>query len=282
MSFFRQFPKLSYGFTDERISQTITDYFRFVQSDFNLVDDISVYQTYQIKEGERPDVVSLELYGTPDYYWTFFLCNERLKNGMKSWPLSSQQFELYIENEYEGYAITTRPTLVWNGDRSEVIEYRDSLSGKFILGETVIGSLSGATGTVFKRDAQLSQLIVRQVNGNFRGDGADYIEQVSGQSDTVTTHIVYPWRDAPHHFVKSDGTISYNARYIDEDGSRDTNIPAVPGLVPNPTDVVNSALTPVSNYEYELDLNDSRANIRVIRPSQIYSFAQRFNTLLNA
>ena len=50
----------------------------------------------------------------------------------------------------------------------------------------------------------------------------------------------------------------------------------------NPTDVTDPNLTAVSNYAYELDLNEKRANIRVVRAEEIYRFAQRFKQLLNA
>ena len=118
MPFFRQFPKTVYDFQNAGIGTNITDLFRFVQSDLARVDDITVYEYYQIKDGDRPDIVSNELYGTPEYYWTFFLCNEHLKNGLEQWPMSQQEFDDYMDAEYEGTAIITHPYVQWTG-RSE-------------------------------------------------------------------------------------------------------------------------------------------------------------------
>ena len=278
MPFFRQFPKTTYDFLNSGIDTQITDIFRFVQADIQLTDDTSTYQYYQIRDGDRPDVVSTLLYGTPEYYWTFFLCNDTLKTGLTSWPMSQLQFDEYIATEYDGTAIITRPTLVWDAHHTQVTEYRDSLAGRFLIGETITGGTSGATGTLFSKDAQLSQMILRQVNGNFLApeqlygfqseDIVSTFENVTGQTPSVLL-----WRDAPHHYVKADGTISYDALYIDEQNT-------FLGL-DNPPDVVNNNLTAVSNYDYELTLNEQRSSIRVIRPDLIYTWAQTFKDLVN-
>lgn len=269
MSFFRQFPKAQYDFNDTGINTTITNIFRYVQADLAKIDDIVAYEYYRINDGDRPDVVSNLLYGTPDYYWTFFLCNEHLKKGMKEWPLSQVEFDSFIDEEYSGTALITNPFVEWNNDFTSVNNYRDSLAGRFTIGDTITGSSSGATGLLYKKDSQLSQLIVRNVNGTFRK------EQVIGTDDQDSVYVnkAMPWRDAPHHYLNGAGTISYNSLYINEQQ------PALGSS--NPAGVSDTDLTAVSNYNYELSLNDERANIRIVRPSHIYEFAQKVRTLLN-
>ncbi len=98
------------------------DYFDTVEydfsgkGDFNTVIDITKniiikdkstsvrYLKYSIKDGERPDTVSLNLYNDPQYYWLFFLYNNSLRNGIEGWPLSNSQFDRMIESEYDGYS----------------------------------------------------------------------------------------------------------------------------------------------------------------------------------
>ena len=289
MSFFRQFPKTTYDFQNIGYDTNITDIFRFAQADFQVTDDVASYEYYQIKDGDRPDVVSQLLYDTPDYYWTFFLCNEHLKNGTTQWPLSSIQFEQYMEEEYSGTCIITRPTIVRNTD-GIITDYRDSLAGRFRIGETVVGGTSGATGTIFKKDTQLSQLIVRNVTGTFIGNNtypltqSEIITQTTGPAgdpsigSQVSTWKCVPWAEAPHHYVKADGTWSYDALYINEqviDGQGQT-------IIDNPAGVNDSELTMVTNREYEMEQNDIRSNIRVVRPKMIYAWAQQYKKLINA
>ena len=40
-----------------------------------LINNAGFYETEEIIDGERPDLLSQRLYGTPDYHWTFLLLN---------------------------------------------------------------------------------------------------------------------------------------------------------------------------------------------------------------
>jgi len=288
MSFFRQFPKVDYNFSEAGFDTLVTDIFRFVQADLPAISDSTTYQYYQVQDGDRPDIVSNKLYGTPDYYWTFFLCNESLKTGLTGWPMSQNQFDKYILAEYDGTALITYPSSpVYNTDGSQIIAQYNSLAGKFIIGETISAGNSletKHTGLLYSKDSNLSQLILRNTSGvgSFM-DGEQIIGQDSG--DTVYIGKASDWKDAPHHYIKkpindnsgnllSDATISYNALYIDEQNN-DLGID-------NPPDVIDTDLTPISNLEYETQLNDSRSKIRVVRPKMIYAFAQAYKKLLNA
>ena len=87
MAFFRQFPKTEFDYLGNGVITRITDIFRFVKADNIFLDDMSTYQYFQIVNGDRPDIVSVSLYGTPEYYWTFFIINEHLKTGLAGWPM---------------------------------------------------------------------------------------------------------------------------------------------------------------------------------------------------
>ena len=70
--FFKQFPKIDYDFNRTGVVQKMVDLYRSVRPLPSFLDEYSGYKFYNIKNGERPDIVSGRLYGTPRYYWTFF------------------------------------------------------------------------------------------------------------------------------------------------------------------------------------------------------------------
>ncbi len=265
--FFAQFPKIPYDFSGQGIKTNVTDIFRFVKADDMLLDDLSTYQFYQIRNGDRPDIVSNLIYGTPDYYWTFFIVNDTLKTGLTGWPMSSDQFDQYMAENYNGTVIETRPTIVRNSD-GLVIDYRDSLAGRFnTVGEVVVGQLSGATGKVVSKNVQMSQLVIGEVTGTFQIN-----ESVVGQesSDQVASYRVWDWKEAPHHYEDGDGREIYNAIHINEQSGT--------GVEPGHSD---SEVKVVSNLNYETELNEERANIRVIRPELIADFVRTYQSVLN-
>ena len=271
MAFFRQFPKTVYDFQDNGIDTKIVDLFRFVKVNDAYLDDLSIYTYYQIQNGDRPDVVSNSLYGTPEYYWTFFVINEQLKTGLSGWPMSSSEFNEYMDEEYAGIAIEAHPYITTNNETGQTIHWNSLAGGNaassatFLVGEQVHGSISGASAYVVSKDTQLSQLVLRDVEGTFLNDGNEVlVGEVS--SAQVGIGKWYPHRDAPHHFEDSSGNIVYNQWSVDE------------GLYENP----NAALNMVTNYEYEMQLNDERSNLRIVRPEAVYNFAKKFRELINA
>jgi len=64
----------------------------------------SSYLYYNIKDGERPDVISSKLYGTPEYHWTIFVVNDHLRNGLNMWPYSYNGLSAMIDASYNKYA----------------------------------------------------------------------------------------------------------------------------------------------------------------------------------
>ena len=76
MPYFRQFPTVGYDFNRDGIIQNVVDIFRHARPLQNFVDEINTYRKFTIPDGQRPDICSQKLYGTPDYYWTFFILND--------------------------------------------------------------------------------------------------------------------------------------------------------------------------------------------------------------
>jgi hypothetical protein len=267
MAFFRQFPKTEFDYLGNGVITRITDIFRFVKADNIFLDDMSTYQYFQVVNGDRPDIVSVSLYGTPEYYWTFFIINEHLKTGLAGWPMGPTELEDYFDLEYDGIVIDTEPVVV-RGSDGQVTEYRNSLASRFDIGETLTGSVSGASGILKEKKLEMSQLIIRNVSGNFRP-----LEFITGleTDDVVTSAQVYDWRNAPHHYEDANGNEAYASRFINESDSAD-------GVRPEAS-MVN--LKAVSYMDYETSLNDERSRIRVVRPNMIARFADRYRELIN-
>ena len=221
MSYFKRFPKSVYDFNREGVVNSTVDLFRQVRPVQNYVDDFTAYKFYPIKNGERPDIVSQKLYGSPNFYWTFFLVNDSLHDGLSSWPLSQEDLHEYLTIEYEGVALETRPNIKRDTDGG-ITFFENSLAGEdkaqkqgaWTVGRTVTGATSGATGTLKRKDIYLNQLVVQDVTGTFLGAGdGNTLEDVTGSwIDPVSKAIIpcsvqcwkaWPYAEAPHHWYIS-------------------------------------------------------------------------------
>ena len=259
--FFSMFPKVSYNFKPLGINQNVVDIFRSARNQGNFIDNPAAYGKYSISNGDRPDIVSQKLYGTSDHYWTFFLINDFLNEGHTAWPMSQESLNEYIAKYFNGTTIETRPLLILDTD-GLVTEYRNSLAGRFQLNEIVTGTLSGATGKVKSKNADLSQLTISDVNGTFQ-ENESILGSVSG--DIVTAYKVYPEDISPTYWYK---TGDVNRRPV----TPDTIIPS---------GVARHLCSYVSTHEQIVETNDERSSIRVIDPAYISDFIKQFKDIIN-
>lgn len=274
MTFFRQFPTIEYDLKKDGSIMKMVNIFRSVRPLQNFIDDPSLYTFYEIKNGERPDVVSQRLYGTTDFYWTFFVVNEFLHDGYKVWPMSQEQVYEYIKREYNGYVITTKPYMQPDSD-GILRENVNSLSGKFQIGETIVGGTSNARGTLTKKNIDMNQLVIQNMQNTnaYSGDGAannNNYEEVKGliTDDAVQTYEVFKYADAPHHYYMTDAD-GIEREYTNMDFI--DNVDATPA----------ASLKSVSYRAYVNELNEQRSKIRVINPNHIGKFIDTFERLIN-
>ena len=104
MAFFTQFPKTQYSVESDGILSTITDLYRYVDVIEKSSQNVLAYKIVDVFDGERPDNLSQRLYGTPDYYWTFFIVNDNLKEGIEAWPKGDSEVKRFIDTQHENLA----------------------------------------------------------------------------------------------------------------------------------------------------------------------------------
>ena len=278
MAFFKQFPKVQYDFERNGVITNVVNIYRSVRPLQDFIDNSSAYTFYEVKNGERPDITSQRLYDNPNYYWTFFIVNDILHDGMRAWPMSQEDLFDYIAIEYEGYAITTNPTIIRNTD-GIITKFEDSLAGSvpnvsdgaFTLGETVTGSISGFSGKLTKKNVDMNQLIVQEVNSNAPlGDpnaisGGTELLVGATSGDSVGTYQAFKYAEAPHHYFTTG----------DKEKRYQTNGEFIQG------GAAAGTLSYQTNRSYVNELNEKRSRIRVVDPQYIDRFADEFERILN-
>ena len=197
-----------------------------------LINNAGFYETTEVQDGERPDHLSQRLYGTSTYHWTFLLLNPQIKNIWDDWPMSSSQLIEYCTNKYQYLAADTDVTL----------------NNKFILGETVQGSVSGALGIVKEIHVNMGYVTIEKTSGTFTITG----ETISGldSQDSAACNFIKSEAYAPHHHT-DDSTGAW---------------------VPRRT----AGTTGYSYIDYETAISEQNRNIKVIKPEHIQQVSQQF------
>ena len=104
MSYFRELPNFQYQspFIDSLSSTeyvTVKNIFRRMTLRDDLNNIFTVFNKYEIKEGDRPDTVAEEVYGKSDLDWVV-LISAGIVNVRNEWPLSSRDLYNYVVEKY--------------------------------------------------------------------------------------------------------------------------------------------------------------------------------------
>ena len=65
----------------------------------SLLQNPLLFYSYDIQEGDTPEIVANKYYGDPYRYWMVLLCNQII-DPQWNWPLTSQQLDLYLVDKY--------------------------------------------------------------------------------------------------------------------------------------------------------------------------------------
>lgn len=245
MEYFKSFNDIPYRFGQEESTVFIQDLSSYVDIIDQVKDDIAVYEKGYIREGQRPDQLSFELYGTTIYHWTFYLLNDNLR--LQGWPLTNKELEATVKHRFDHEVLTTR-------------EYLDS---KFKEGQTVQGSVSGATGIIEHRNLDFGQIVIERTNDLHFRAGEAVTSNINPNGVPVTQSIV---------IVSAQE--EYNAAHHYLDGDRIVDI--------DPTIGPGQLITEVTNFEWYRDENEKLRDIKIIRPNIIENLAASFKQAISA
>ena len=234
MEYFKNFQKLNYLYGNEPVPILTQNLSRYVDIIDQVKDDISFLTFYSIKEGYRPDQVSIEIYDTPLHYWTFYLLNDNIRQ--QGWPLVNLEFQTYIKKIFPNTVLTTR----------------ENISTKFKVGQTVTGNTSGVSGKIIRRNLDLGQVII-EGNVSFTTSGETVTStNSSGVAESIAIVSASDEHKAANYYTDTSGGIVDLG--VDDDGNL-----LAPGALKNE----------ITNEQAYYNVNESLRLIKVIRPKLI-------------
>lgn len=99
--YFQHFPIIYYDFdiNGERVVKLVRDVTVNVRIRNEILNNITLYNEYDMKDGETPEIVANNVYGSPIYHWVIMICNQRY-DYVDDFPLSTRDFEKHVQEKY--------------------------------------------------------------------------------------------------------------------------------------------------------------------------------------
>jgi len=103
--YFSYFPNIEYALSVDKAGKpsyiTIKDYFHLLTVRDDVYREETLYTTYTIQNGERPDEISYKFYGDEQYYWIILQINS-ITDYYTQWPLSEVELQQFVYKKYGG------------------------------------------------------------------------------------------------------------------------------------------------------------------------------------
>ena len=228
--YFKSFPYTYYSLDDASTVQVVTNITNRVTLSEEVKTNLSLFDEYDIKDGETPELVASKFYSNPELHWLILHYNEIIDPRF-DWPLDTNNLNRHVAGKYTDV----------NATHHYVDANNNYTNGNVYL----ISSNSFANFSV-------NDAITNNTN-----NGIGYITEKNSSSNvrvTVTTG----------GFKTGDQILK----------SSNTNNRA------NITSTVLLSGTPVSNFTFEDDLNESKRRIKILKASYIDAVVNDFKKKL--
>jgi len=287
--YFRQIPNLEYVNRD-RGNSSISDYtnvknlFKRGRIRPDIFGNVSFFTKYKVIGDDRPDNVAHQIYGDSTLDWVVLLSNNIL-NIQSEWPLSQSSLDDVLLNKYGSYeklnALHHYETIEIKNSRGGVIlpgglETSNTwrTNGNFIQAiNTKINQISGteskiATVTMNNgiKDLKVNDEVLIQNVSETAFNGRFPVTEVLSVGDIVIRFKYVlpsvPENKQPEILGTEQATFtvagnigtgnSYYYEYFDDD--QYNTVPA------------SSIIKEVTNYQYEIEKEDAKRNIYLLKP----------------
>jgi len=103
--YFAQFPLINYDAVGNGNTKIVTHLLQRVALHSKVDSMATIYDVYDVKNGETPEMVAHKLYGDAEYHWIVLLVNN-ITDRYHQWPMNNRQFLAHLAERYDNMDAT--------------------------------------------------------------------------------------------------------------------------------------------------------------------------------
>jgi len=108
--FFNFYPTTIYTNSNESTSYDIvTNIIARFAFEKSLKENSALFYSYDIQEGDTPEIIANKYYGSPEKHWIVLLFND-IVDPQYDWPLTDRNLIVYINDKYSANGAASNPT----------------------------------------------------------------------------------------------------------------------------------------------------------------------------
>ena len=103
--YFGHFPLIPYDSVGDGNFKLVTNLLKRVAVRSKVKTNVLVFDTYDLKSGETPELIADKLYNDPELHWVVLMMND-ITDRYHQWPLNENQFLAHINDKYSNVDAT--------------------------------------------------------------------------------------------------------------------------------------------------------------------------------
>lgn len=156
--YFQAFPQTYYSLDNRASIQVVRNFLlRTVISD-KVKNNYSVYDLYDVRDGETPEILAFQLYGDSNLHWIILQMNE-IHDPRFEWPLDTYNLKRFVEGKYNNI---------------NAVHHYENTSGEIVT----------PTLEMFS-NSEFGFLSVGSVVKNITNTGVGYVTEILGTSEII-------------------------------------------------------------------------------------------------
>ena len=98
--YFEQFPVIFYDAVGNGDPKVVTHLLKRVALHSKASETVALFDTYDVRNGETPEMIAHKYYDDAEYHWVILLVNN-ITDRYHQWPMNTRQFLAHLAERYD-------------------------------------------------------------------------------------------------------------------------------------------------------------------------------------
>jgi hypothetical protein len=188
--YFKSFPYTYYSLDDASTVQVVTNITTRIALSEEVKNNLGLYDEYDIKDGETPELLADKFYGNPEQHWLILHYNEIIDPRF-DWPLDTNNLNRYVASKYANVnAVHHYEDANGNYANGNVYLISSSDFSEFNVNDAITNITNVGTGYINQKISSSNVRVTVTTGGFISGDRIKNTSNTNSSANIISTVVL--------------------------------------------------------------------------------------------
>jgi len=188
--YFKSFPYTFYSLDNTTTVQVVTNLTTRITLSDEVKNNLSLFDEYDIKDGETPELVADKFYGNPELHWLVLHYNEIIDPRF-DWPLDTNNLNRYVAGKYANVnGIHHYEDANGNYANGNVYLISSSDFTEFNIDDAITNNTNTGSGYITQKISSSNVRVTVTTGGFISGDRIKNISNTNSSANITSTVVL--------------------------------------------------------------------------------------------